>query len=80
MAGVGARVRGFLRRNVKVVVGVAACALGVLAGLAVATVPDNQGVVHSCYKVITIPGSGISPKAGSHLGSGLAASRQEEAY
>jgi hypothetical protein len=45
MAGVGARVRGFLRRNVKVVVGVAACALGVLAGLAVATVPDNQGVL-----------------------------------
>jgi Type VI secretion system effector, Hcp len=68
MAAIVTRVRGFLRRNAKVVIGVAACALGVSAALAVATVPDNGGTIHSCYKVITLPGSGIvEPGPGPNL-------------
>ncbi|MFI5027752.1 MAG: type VI secretion system tube protein Hcp [Solirubrobacterales bacterium] len=48
---------GFLRRHVKVIAGAAVVGLGVSAALAVATVPDNNGVFHSCVKVLTIAGS-----------------------
>lgn len=33
-----------------------------------ATVPDNNGTIQSCYKVITLPGSGVvEPAAGPNL-------------
>jgi hypothetical protein len=68
MGGAMGRVRGFFKSHLKVVAGSAVIGLGVSAALAVATVPDNNGAIQGCYKVLTLPGSGVvEPVAGANL-------------
>ena len=56
-----ARLRGWLRGHLKLVVMSAIAGLGVSAGLAIATVPDNGGVIHTCYQKAA--GGGTVPLA-----------------
>jgi hypothetical protein len=62
MTGAMGRVRGWLGSHLKLVGVSAITALAVSAALAVATVPDNGGVIHTCYEVVTGP-AGTLPKA-----------------
>ena len=67
MGGAMGGVRGFFKRHLKVVAGSAVIGLGVSAALAVATVPDNTGTVHGCYKVTTPVGGTVEPAVGANL-------------
>lgn len=62
MAGATGRVRRWLGSHLKLVVVSATTALAVSAALAVATVPDGGGVIHTCYEIT--PANGL-PKAGA---------------
>jgi Type VI secretion system effector, Hcp len=65
MTGAMGRVRGWLGSHLKLVGVSAITALAVSAALAVATVPDGGGVIHTCYQV-TSPGGPPLP-GGSNL-------------
>jgi hypothetical protein len=65
MAGATGRVRGWLGSHLKLVVVSAVAALAVSAALAVATVPDGSGVIHTCYELA--PAGGGLPASGPNL-------------
>lgn len=62
MTGATGRVRGWLGSHLKLVGVSAITALAVSAALAVATVPDGGGVIHTCYELA--PAGGALPKTG----------------
>jgi hypothetical protein len=62
MDGERRRVRGWLSSNVKLVAVSAITAIGASAAVAIATVPDNNGVIHTCYEVVHPPAGGTFPK------------------
>jgi hypothetical protein len=65
MAAATGRVRGWLGSHLKLVVVSAITALAVSAALAVATVPDGSGVIHTCYEIT--PANGLPKIGGPNL-------------
>lgn len=65
MAGATGRVRGWLGSHLKLVIVSATAALALSAALAVATVPDGNGVIHTCYELA--PAGGGLPASGPNL-------------
>jgi hypothetical protein len=64
MDGVRGRFRRWLSGNLKLVTVSAVSALAASAAVAIATVPDSGGVIHSCYKVLPATGA---PALGPNL-------------
>ena len=65
MSGATDRVRGWLGSHLKLVGVSAITALAVSAALAVATVPDGGGVIHTCYEIT--PANGLPKAPGPNL-------------
>ncbi len=65
MLGKTGNVRRWLGSHLKLVLLSVAAVLGVPAALAVATVPDSNGVIHTCYEINAASGL---PKAGRRTG------------
>ena len=61
MDGETGRVRSWLSGNLKLVAVSAITAIGASAAVAIATVPDNSGVIHTCYEVVHPPAGGAFP-------------------
>src|SRR5262245_40585133 len=64
MDGVRGRLRSWLSGNLKLVAVSAITAIGASAAVAIATVPDNSGVIHTCYQIVHPPAGGTFPKNG----------------
>jgi hypothetical protein len=65
MDGVRGHLRGWLSGNLKLVTMSAVSALAASAAVAIATVPDSGGVIHSCYKIA--PGANECATAVGHV-------------
>jgi Type VI secretion system effector, Hcp len=62
MDGMMGRVRSWLKGHLKLAGMSAVVGLGVAAALAIASVPDNSGVIHACLEVENPPAGGVIPK------------------
>lgn len=58
--------RGWLKRHLRTVALCAITGVGVSAAIAVATVPDGNGVIHTCYQV-TAGAAGTVPSPGPNV-------------